>query len=73
MKAHLNPLGKISIKVKANEALYEDKAKLWLKREKDEQAAGNKVVDYEDDNQVPNENEAKSGSDREPQGKDDSR
>lgn len=54
-------------KVKANEALYEDKAKMWLKREKDDQggAAGGegnkKVMDYEDDNQVPND-DAKSGS-----------
>lgn len=49
--------------MKANEALYEDKAKMWLKREKDEQADSNKKsVDYEDDNQVPNDNDARSGS-----------
>ena len=54
--------------VKANEALYADKAKMLLKLEKDDQHGGGgdkKVMDYEDDNQVPNENE-KSGS----QGKD---
>lgn len=68
-----------SLQVKANEALYEDKAKLWLKRDKPEDQPGGgggadaggdggakKVMDYDDDNQVPNDNEGRSGS----QGKD---
>lgn len=55
--------------------MYEDKAKLWLKRDKpeDQQGGGGaadggakKVMDYDDDNQVPSENEGRSGS----QGKD---
>lgn len=55
------------MQVKANEALYEDKAKMWLKREKDDQGGdtnnnNKKSVDYEDDNQVPSDADAKSGS-----------
>lgn len=56
----------MSFQVKANEALYEDKAKLWLKRDKEETAddhGGNQKkgsLDYDDDNQVGDD--AKSGS-----------
>lgn len=54
--------------MKANEALYEDKAKMWLKRDKEDAAdqGGNKKgsLDYDDDNQVGNDNEAKSGNNK---------
>lgn len=51
--------------MKANEALYEDKAKMWLKRDKgDDPPAGGdakKSLDYEDDNQVPDGSQGGGG------------